>query len=96
MSANSGLQDLISRGSNSRPADAAGLSSEQLAAHEAGLLAELLEAAISSCRSLSPYERDLIWGTAAMAQMLVSDSYVPNIAATAAGRADTPGHLLVA
>jgi hypothetical protein len=31
-----------------------------------------------------------------MAQMLVSDSYVPNIAATAAGRADTPGHLLVA
>jgi hypothetical protein len=62
------------RSTRFRTAGTADLSLEQLAAYEAGLLAELLDAANVSCRSLSPYERDLIKGTAAMAQLLVSDS----------------------
>jgi transcriptional regulator with XRE-family HTH domain len=74
MNANGHLHDMIRRGSMSRATAAAGLSLEQLAAYEAGLLAELLEAANVSCSVLSPYERDLIKGTAAMAQLLVSDS----------------------
>ena len=67
-------RNCFNRWPRSRPAGTAELSLEQLVAHEVGLLAELLEAANVGRGSLSPYERDLIRGTAAMAQLLLSDT----------------------